>query len=48
MIGCALSYADFRINFVPWREDHPAMSRRHNEIFLKRPSVVANTVIDDL
>jgi glutathione S-transferase len=48
MIGCALSYANFRMNFLPWREDHRAISRWHNEKFLKRPSVMANTVIDDL
>ncbi len=48
MIGCALSYADFRLNFLQWRKGHGAIARWHDESFVKRPSVVANTVIDDL
>ena len=48
MIGCALSYADFRLGFLEWRKGHDAITRWHDTIFVKRPSVVANTVVDDL
>jgi glutathione S-transferase len=48
MIGCALSYADFRLAFLEWRKGHGAIARWHDETFVKRPSVVANTVVDDL
>jgi glutathione S-transferase len=48
MIGCALSYADFRFGFLQWRQGHDAIARWHDDIFVKRPSVVANTVVDDL
>ena len=45
-IGCALGYLDFRFADRNWREGHPRLAAWHAE-FVRRPSVVANPVVDD-
>ena len=45
-IGCALGYLDFRFAMHPWRETHPKIAAWH-ATFNARPSVQANTVVDD-
>lgn len=45
-IGCALGYLDFRFADQAWREGHPQLAAWHAD-FVRRPSVVANPVVDD-
>lgn len=45
-VGCALGYLDFRFAMHPWRKAHPKVAAWH-ATFNARPSVQANTVVDD-
>lgn len=44
--GCALGHLDFRFADQAWREGQPQLAARHAD-FVRRPSVVANPVVDD-
>jgi glutathione S-transferase len=46
VIGCALSYLDFRFAMQPWRGDYPKLAAWH-KTFSARPSAQATEAIDD-